>query len=327
MRVATIDIGTNTVLLLVAEVGEDGSLVAVEERATITRLGEGVDQTRALSPAAVERTNACLSTYAEAIRAAGAERVAVVGTSAMRDASGGDAVRAHVRGALGVEARVISGDEEARLTFAGAVSGLGLPAGEIAVFDIGGGSTEVVEGRVDGRGAPERISFAHSFDIGSVRLTERHVKTDPPSPAELDALRHAADQELAQLAPLPGRESGRDGEAGREGEGARQVVGIAGTMTTLAAVSLAMATYDGAAVHGHVMLRREIDRVVRELAAKPLLERRAVCGLEPKRADVIVAGGIIALALLERLGVERVRISDRGVRWGLAEVLARAPHA
>ncbi len=244
------------------------------------------------------------------MRAAGAERIAVVGTSAMRDAEGGQAVRTHVESVFGVEARVISGDEEARLTFAGAVSGLGLPAGEIAVFDIGGGSTEIVEGCLDARGAPERISFARSFDIGSVRLTERHVRSDPPTPAELDALRSAVDAELAELAPSE-----------------RPVIGIAGTMTTLAAVSLEMASYDGARVHGHVMLRREIDRVVRELASKPLAERRSVCGLEPKRADVIVAGGIIASAVLARLGAERVRISDRGVRWGLAELLARSPHA
>ena len=308
MRVATIDIGTNTVLLLVAETQKDGSLSALEERATITRLGEGVDRSRTLSPAAIARTNACLSGYADAIRAAGAERVAVVGTSAMRDAAGGEAVRAHVEKILGVEARVISGEEEARLTFAGAVSGLGLPGGEITVFDIGGGSTEVVEGTVDDRGAPERISFARSFDIGSVRLTERHVKHDPPTPAELDELRLAADAELAELAPV----------------GDRPVVGIAGTMTTLAAVSLLMETYDGAKVHGHIMLRKEIERVVRDLAAKPLEERRTVCGLEPKRADVIVAGGLIAIALLERLAVGRARISDRGVRWGLAEALARS---
>jgi exopolyphosphatase/guanosine-5'-triphosphate,3'-diphosphate pyrophosphatase len=308
MRVATIDIGTNTVLLLVADAARDGSLRAVEERATITRLGEGVDKKRALSVAAIKRTNACLSAYAKLIASAKVDRVAVVGTSAMRDAKGGDAVRAHARKTLGVEARVISGEEEARLTFAGAVSGLGLPAGEITVFDIGGGSTEVVQGRVDRRGSPEQVAFARSFDIGSVRLTERHVKHDPPTTAELDALRDAADTELAELAPAEGR----------------QVVGIAGTMTTLAAVSLAMATYDGARVHGHIMLRREIDLVVRELAAKPLAERRGVCGLEPKRADVIVAGGIIALSLLASLAAERVRISDRGVRWGLASALARA---
>jgi exopolyphosphatase/guanosine-5'-triphosphate,3'-diphosphate pyrophosphatase len=307
MRVATVDIGTNTVLLLIADVAKDGSLCAVEERATITRLGEGVDDKRTLSPAAIQRTNTCLSSYAKLVKLARVDRVAVVGTSAMRDAKGGEAVRAHVEKDLGVEARVISGEEEARLTFAGAVSGLGMPAGEITVFDIGGGSTEVVEGRIDRRGAAEKISLARSFDIGSVRLTERHVKNDPPTPAELDALHLAASEQLSVLAPA----------------GSRQVIGIAGTMTTLAAVSLSMATYDGALVHGHIMLRREVDRVVRELAAKPLALRQRVTGLDPKRADVIIAGGMIALALVERLGAERVRISDRGVRWGLADELAR----
>jgi exopolyphosphatase/guanosine-5'-triphosphate,3'-diphosphate pyrophosphatase len=300
-RVAAIDIGTNTVLLLVAEADASGALVAVLERATITRLGEDVDRTRTLAPVAILRTNACLTAYAEDVRRLGVTRVGVVGTSAMRDAGGGDVVRDHVKRTFGVEARVISGDEEARVTFAGALSGLGLGSCDIAVFDIGGGSTEVVFGRV-AAGAPEGVSFARSFDIGSVRLTERLVSHDPPTSAELDAVRDAVNRELAQL----------------ENGDARQVVGIAGTMTTLAAVSLEMADYDGARVHGHVLMRREIDRVVRELAAMPLEERRKVRGLEPKRADVIVAGGIIALAVLDRLNVDRVRVSDRGVRWGVA---------
>ena len=227
----------------------------------------------------------------------------------MRDAKGGDVVRHHVEKVLGVEARVISGEEEARLTFAGAVSGLALAEGDIAVFDIGGGSTEVVRGRVAPNGAAAEIAVAHSFQVGSVRLTERHVKSDPPTNDELEATRKDADVLFAELAAT---------------SVSSQVVGIAGTMTTLAAVSLGMEIYDGARVHGHVMLRREIDRVVRLLAAKPVAERRSVRGLDPKRADVIVAGGFIALALLERLMADRVRISDRGVRWGLAEALVVA---
>jgi len=312
-RVAAIDIGTNTVLLLVAEKREDGSLAAVEERATITRLGEGVDKTRALAPAAIARTNECLSQYAAVIRAHGVDRVAVVGTSAMRDARGGEEVREHVSRAMGVEARVISGDEEARLTFSGAVSGLSLDGTRnVTVFDIGGGSTEVVHGTLDAHGAAESIAFARSFDVGSVRLTERLVKGDPPTNDELEALRASADAAFAAVPALPA-----------DTREVREVVGIAGTMTTLAAVSLKMVPYDGARVHGHMMLRREVDQCVRDLAALRLDERRQVAGLEPKRADVIIAGGTIALALLERLDVNRVRISDRGVRWGLAERLAR----
>ena len=312
MRIATIDIGTNTVLLLVAEEGADGELVAVEEHATITRLGENVDQTRALAEGAILRTKTCLDAYASIVKRLGATRVAVVGTSAMRDAKGGDVIRAHVKANFGVEARVISGDEEARLTFAGALSGLGYASssGEIAVFDIGGGSTEIVRGTLAGkRGAPE-IAYAHSFDVGSVRMTERHVKSDPPTPIERAAITRDVMGNLASLSPLaPGQVP----------------VAIAGTMTTLAAVALRMESYDGARVHGHRMATSELHRVVNELAALPLEKRQKVTGLEPKRADVIVAGGLIALAVLEKLQAESVVISDRGVRWGLAVAFQELP--
>ena len=306
MRVATIDIGTNTVLLLVAETGEGGELVPVEEHATITRLGEGVDRTRTLAPAAVERTNACLDRYAAIVERQGAERVAVVGTSAMRDAGGGEAVRAHVMARFGVESRTISGDEEARLTFAGAMSGLpGRSApGEVVVFDIGGGSTEVVRGERS-TGA---VAYAQSFDVGSVRLTERHVRSDPPTPEETAAVLEAARATFATLPPL---------------QLAAPPIGIAGTMTTLAAVSLGMREYDAPRVHGLTLPIAEIERVVDRLAALPLDARRGVPGLEPKRADVIVAGGLVALAFLRGVRADAVTISDRGVRWGLAEELAR----
>jgi exopolyphosphatase/guanosine-5'-triphosphate,3'-diphosphate pyrophosphatase len=310
-RVAAIDVGTNTVLLLVAEKRPDGTLVAVEERATITRLGEGVDRTRALADAAIRRTNDCLTSYAEVIRATGASRVDVVGTSAMRDAAGGHHVREHAKRELGVDVRVISGDEEAELTLAGAVSGLPLATDEsrsLTVFDIGGGSTEVVHATIGAPGTAPEISFARSFDVGSVRLTERCVKTDPPSNEEMEALNSATRSAFVDVPRLA--------------DPAPHVVGIAGTMTTLAAVALQLVPYDGARVHGHVMLRRELEHCVRDLAAMPTAERRRVPGLEPKRADVIVAGGVIALALLDRLGVSRVRVSDRGVRWGLAQRLA-----
>lgn len=306
MRVAAIDIGTNTVLLLVAERNDAGQLVPVEERATITRLGEGVDKTRRLAPAAIERTNAALDRYAEIIERLGVDRVDVVGTSAMRDAGGGEAVRAHVKTKLGVDARTISGDEEARLTFAGALSGIaGIEASSrVRVFDIGGGSTEVVHGE---RGASS-ILFAHSYDVGSVRLTERHVKTDPPTEGELAAVRAAAKNAFASVPPFASE---------------LPPVGIAGTMTTLAAVSLKMATYDGARVHGLTLSVGEMERVVSDLSRLPLEQRSVVPGLEPKRADVIVAGGLVALAYLEHVGENEVIVSDRGVRWGLAEQLAR----
>ncbi|MBX3185971.1 MAG: Ppx/GppA family phosphatase [Labilithrix sp.] len=303
MRVATIDIGTNTVLLLVAEKRADGALAPVEEHATITRLGQGVDETRALAPEAIARTNGCLDRYAEIVQRLGASRVAVVGTSAMRDAGGGDAVRAHVKAKLGVEARTISGEEEARLTFRGALSGIEVASPRVVVFDIGGGSTEIVHGdRVT-----RAIDFAKSYDVGSVRLTERFVRSDPPSDDERKAIYDAARGALASLPALPSD---------------APPVGIAGTMTTLAAVSLEMDPYDAARVHGLELSKQEIERVVKRLASLPQDERKKLPGLEPKRADVIVAGGLVALAFLDHLGASSVVVSDRGVRWGLAEELA-----
>jgi exopolyphosphatase/guanosine-5'-triphosphate,3'-diphosphate pyrophosphatase len=282
--------------LLVAEPNDRGVLHSIREVATITRLGEGVDVARKLAPAAIERTNACLANYAEITRELGVERVGVVGTSAMRDAGGGEEIRAKVRELFGVEARTISGQEEARLTFDGATGGLSV--GEnVTVFDIGGGSTELV---VAERGS---IAASKSFDVGSVRLTERHGEDRAAITRAIEAT-FATDDKVWS--------------------GWGDVVGIAGTVTTLAAVALSMEPYDGARVHGHVMTRAEVAEVVDRLAAMPLEERKKARGLEPKRADVIVAGGLVVLAVLDRLKAKSMIVSDRGVRWGLAEELAKA---
>jgi exopolyphosphatase / guanosine-5'-triphosphate,3'-diphosphate pyrophosphatase len=305
-RVATIDIGTNTVLLLVAERDDDGALRAIAERATITRLGEGVDRTRRLTPAAVARTRDCLEEYAAVIGQLGAERVSIVGTSAMRDAAGGDDLRAQARALFGVDVRVLSGEQEARLAFRGAIGGLAFERGDhVAVFDIGGGSTEVVTGRLGPSGP--LVDFAASYDVGSVRLTERYVLHDPPTADERDAMTGAA---RSAFAPVPGLRP------------SSVPVGIAGTMTTLAAVSLELDPYDGARVHGRVMTGDELRRAVDRITAVNLEARKRLRGMEPKRADVIVGGAMVALALLDHWGTPAVRISDRGVRWGLAEELA-----
>jgi exopolyphosphatase/guanosine-5'-triphosphate,3'-diphosphate pyrophosphatase len=305
MRVATVDIGTNTVLLLVAQRSADGTVRSVIERAQITRLGQGVDRTRRLAPDAVARTAACLDEYAQLVTTLGVERVAVVGTSAMRDAAGGDEIAAHVRARFGVETRVVSGDEEARLAFLGALSGLSVAEGETtAVFDLGGGSTEVVMGHMDGGRAC--ISFAASYDVGSVRLTERCIAHDPPTEDERRALVLAAERAFAAVPGLPAR---------------TLPLGVAGTMTTLAAVSLQLATYEETRLHGLTMTRAELRRVVEELAGMDVQSRKHVAGMEPNRADVIVAGGYVALALLDHWRAAGVRISSRGVRWGMAEEL------
>lgn len=176
--------------------------------------------------------------------------------------------------------------------------------GDVVVFDIGGGSTEIVSARLGESGGDP--AWSKSFDIGSVRLTERHVRSDPPEPSELEAMRTAVSDVLAAVPKLA-----RSGPP----------IGIAGTVTTLAAVSMGLSPYDGAKVHGFTMSRDLVAKVVRDLAAMPQAERRNVRGLEPKRADVIVAGGYVALGVLDALGAESMRISDRGVRWGLAETL------
>jgi exopolyphosphatase/guanosine-5'-triphosphate,3'-diphosphate pyrophosphatase len=300
MRVATIDIGTNTILLLVAERDARGELVAVREEATITRLGQGVDKTKHLAPEAIVRATDCLGRYADIVKDLGVARVDVVGTSAMRDAGGSDEIRAFVRARLGVDARVISGEEEARVTFAGALSGLPKVDGPVVVFDIGGGSTEVV------RGEGNRVHHATSVDMGSVRLTERCIHTDPPRAEDLAAARDACKRAFESLPDLPTSHA---------------PVGIAGTMTTFAAISMRMATYDGARVHGSVLSRADLARITDELSKMPLGERQKVTGLEPKRADVIVAGGLVAMAVLDCLGATEARVSDRGVRWGLATAL------
>jgi exopolyphosphatase/guanosine-5'-triphosphate,3'-diphosphate pyrophosphatase len=307
-KVAAIDIGTNSVLLVIAAAGPQGAEPLVQ-RATITRLGEGVDQTRRLAPAAVERNLACLRAYADDLRQHGSPRLDVVGTSALRDAQGAGEFLDEAERILGVRPRVIAGDEEARLTFRGALSGLAL-SGKLLVFDVGGGSTELIVGDA----ASKQTSARVSLDIGSVRLTERHVKSDPPSHAELAAIEADIARELDSAAPLSSLVSGEP----------LTLVGVAGALTTLKAIELALAPYDGARVHGAALTLSVVEALCIKLAALPLAERKLLPGLEPKRADVIVAGALIVRDLMRRVAAAQTIVSDRGVRFGLLEALISA---
>jgi exopolyphosphatase/guanosine-5'-triphosphate,3'-diphosphate pyrophosphatase len=309
MRVATIDIGTNTVLRLISE-STRGGLVAIEESATVTRLGQGVDRARILHPDAIERTCACLADYADRIHAHRVDRVAVVGTSALRDAVGGARIVAFVESRLHTSVRVLSGQEEARLMFVGALGGLARTDSARVAFDVGGGSTEVVSGNriPDGR---LDLDYYESFDIGSVRLAERNPFSDPPREAELRVTRATAAAGLASV---------------RVRAHTHPPIGTAGTVTTLAAVSLGITAYDASRVHGYTMSVAELERILGMLAAIPLVERKKVPGMHPGRADIIVAGGIIVLAVLHQLEATAVQVSDRGLRWGLAEELAASGH-
>lgn len=304
-RVAAIDIGTNTVLMLIAE-RRDGEVVAVEEHAEITRLGQGVDRTRRLDDEAVARTLAVLERYAERARALGVQRTAAVATSAARDASNGPAFRERAAELLGGPVDVASGGREATLTFRGALGGLRIPRNApVAVIDVGGGSTEVVTGAAEGA-----IRWAHSYDVGSVRLTERHVGDDPPTEAQLEAVRSDARATYASPPAPHGPFTA--------------VVAIAGTATTYAAIDLELVDYSAAPPHGHQLALSTLEAIVKRLASVPLDERRRTTGLEPKRADVIVAGGIVLAEATRALGADTLVVSDRGVRWGLAGELLDA---
>lgn len=297
-RVGAIDIGTNTVLLLIAEESAKGPM-AVLERASITRLGEGVDLRRRLSNEAMARTGVCLREYRSLLDFYGADIVQVVCTSAARDAENGGAFLAEAEVALGTRPRIIDGDEEARLTFEGALSGLDV-TGPVTVFDVGGGSTEIIRGIAQSMGPT--LMNAVSLDVGSVRLTERLIRHDPPHGDELDEIRRAVEQALTAATP----------------EFDTTVIGVAGTVTTLSSVSQSLPSYDSARVHGSRLTRHEIARVLRELQSVPLASRRSMTGLEPARADVIVAGTVLVLTVLDWLRAKELVVSDRGVRWGLA---------
>jgi exopolyphosphatase/guanosine-5'-triphosphate,3'-diphosphate pyrophosphatase len=306
-RVAAIDVGTNTVLLLVAEAGQRGA-VALVERAEITRLGRGVDATGRLDPAAIAETVRVLAAYAAEARQLGAAAIDCVATSAARDASNGEQFFAAARAAAGLTPRVISGDEEARLIWTSAWRDFGASGGAgLAVLDVGGGSTEFTFG--DGPAPRGR----RSLQVGAVRLTERHVRTDPIDPATLATLRTAA---RAALQPLAGLDGG--------GRGGGRLVGVAGTVTTLASVEQALPAYDAERVHGSALARAQIEGLVERLAALPLAERARLPGMEPKRADVIVAGAVVVAEAMALAGFETLTVSDRGVRWGLVhEALSR----
>lgn len=298
-RVAAIDIGTNTVLLLVAE-AQGGALRPLCERATITRLGQGVDASRRLRPPAQARTLACLEAYADEARRLGAFPVASVGTSALRDAEDGEPFLDRAEAILGERPRVLSGEDEARLTFAGALSGLSVE-GDVTAIDIGGGSTEWVVGSRSRESL--RVESAHSLNVGAVRLTERFVQTDPPSLAERKAIRAAVHEALGQLP---------------SGAFRGELVGVAGTVTTVATLSRGVHPYDGARVHGVRMTRAEVEATLERLASLPLEARKRLPELDPDRADVIVAGVELLAAVLAWCGAEALYVSDRGVRWGLA---------
>lgn len=297
-RLAAVDVGTNSVLLLVAERGEDGAVRPVREEAEITRLGRGVDRTGVLSPEGMEATLEVLARFAGLARSDGAHALVVTATSAARDARNGTDFLARARERTGATVEILSGDEEARLSYLAVAQDFAGEAGEagLLAIDVGGGSTEFVHGR--GR----KVLFRASLDIGSVRLTERCVHSDPPSAAEQDAVRAAVLDALSALPAFPGEV---------------RVVGIAGTVTSLFALAHAIEPYDAARVHGGWLSLEEVAEVRARLCTVPLAVRRTLPGLQPKRADVLPAGALLFETALRHLGAAGARVSDRGLRWGV----------
>lgn len=303
MRVAVVDIGSNSTRLMVAEVA-DGRVEELDRRATVTRLAEGVDATGRLGEQAIERTAGVLAGYAEAIAAAEPERVIALATSAVRDAANGDGFLALLRERFGLEVRTIGGDEEGRLTFLGATAERG-PGEETAlVIDVGGGSTELVAGE-----AGRDPALFVSTQAGAVRQTERHLHDDPPTAAQLDELRDDVRGILAGA--VPDRPEVALG------------IAVAGTPTSLAAIDQRLAPYDPGKVHGYRIGLDGCERILAELAAVPLEERRRTTGLDPNRAPTIVAGAAILIEAARLFRLDELEVSEADILHGAALTAAR----
>jgi exopolyphosphatase/guanosine-5'-triphosphate,3'-diphosphate pyrophosphatase len=305
MRVAVVDVGTNSTRLLIGDVG-DGRVIELERRSAVTRLGEGVDATGRLGEQPQERVLATLDGYARAIEEHGCDVRATIMTSAVRDAANGAAFAQRVRERHGVDGRTLSGDEEARLTFLGATAARDPnDPTPLLVADIGGGSTELV------CGAGGDVAFHVSTQAGVVRHSERHIHGDPPEPAELDALAADVRRLIAEAVPAAVRAS------------AGAAVAVAGTATSCAAIDLALEPHDPARTEGHAIRAQRLEELLARLAALPLDERRAVPGLHPDRAPTIVAGVIILIEVLRAFGLDAVEVSERDILWGVALDAAR----
>jgi exopolyphosphatase/guanosine-5'-triphosphate,3'-diphosphate pyrophosphatase len=307
MRVAVIDIGTNSTRLLVADVADDGRLTECVRRTKVTRLGDRLGETGVLDDSAMGRVLDTLGDYRAAIDGSRVDRAVAVLTSAVRDAANGEAFLARVREQHpSLEARVIGGDEEARLTFRGATSERAATDVPTLVVDVGGGSTELVVGSGD------EVSFHASTQAGVVRHTERHLASDPPTPAELNALADDVRAIYREAVPASVREIPRD------------AIAVAGTATSLGAIDLDMECFSANAIHGHMVSVNACRKILEGLAALPEAERRRVRGLHPDRAPTIVAGVVMVIEALELFGLDATAVSDHDVLRGAAlEVVHR----
>ncbi len=304
MRVAVVDIGTNSTRLLVADVREGAVAHELHRESIVTRLGEGVDASGRLGDAPMQRVFDVLEHYRAIIDEHGATRTTAVLTSAVRDAANGAEFTAAVRERYALDARTIAGDEEATLTFAGATSERARDGAETVVIDIGGGSTEFVVGH-DGE-----VSFHVSTQAGVVRQSERHLHDDPPVPAQLQELAAEVRAIVAAAVPADVRER------------TTTAIAVAGTATQCAAIELALEPYDPSRVHGHILELATCELLLARLAQMTDEQRREVVGLHPARAPTIVAGIAMLIEVLRAFGLQRAEVSEHDILRGAALALA-----
>jgi exopolyphosphatase/guanosine-5'-triphosphate,3'-diphosphate pyrophosphatase len=301
MKIAIIDIGTNTTRLFIAEVTEQTQVQELTRISRVTRLGAGVDASLQLSEEALGREHAVLSDYAAKAREGGAERTVAVMTSAVRDAVNGAQFAADVSRRYWWETAILTGEEEAALTYRGATDALSTgDTQRVLVADIGGGSTELVLGR------GPAADFHVSTQAGVVRQSDRHISSDPPGDEELTALRDDVRQTLAAAVPLEHR------------HGVERTLAVAGTPTSLAAIDMRMTNYDAERVHGYQLSRIAVQQLYEELRQMPLELRRGVRGINPDRANVIVPGAVILLAVMDLFGLRQVEVSEHDILRGAA---------
>jgi len=293
-KIAAIDIGTNTALLLVAEVTKQNEIVPIAQEEKIVRLGQGVDRNENLNLEAIGRTLRAIREQVKIAEDVGVEKILISGTSAVRDAANRETLVSEIKNNFGITMQILSGDEEAELTYFGALSNKNLQ-GDILLVDVGGGSTEFIFG------TQQKIKHAFSLNIGSVRLTERFIRNDPITDTEYKSIRRAVKEQLSSLKSL---------DAG-------QLMGIAGTITTMAAMNLQMDTYDSAKVDNSLLTISQAEKIVSDLKKETLSQRKKFLGLKPERADVILAGALILLEVMQHFKFNETLVSDRGVRFGL----------
>jgi exopolyphosphatase / guanosine-5'-triphosphate,3'-diphosphate pyrophosphatase len=304
-RVAAVDIGTNSTRLLVADV-EDGGIADIERETRVTRLGEGVDERRRLLPVPIARVRNVLSDYRRKAEQLGAGHTLAIATSAIRDAENGEAFLGEVEWSYGFVTRLLSGHDEALMAYRGVTAERSVQAGTVIV-DIGGGSTELIAGEPDG------VRWHDSLDIGSVRLTERFLHTDPPTADELAACGSAVHALLSERVPDEIRDR------------TTAAIGVAGTITSIAALALGLDEYDRERVHGARITAADVGKQLERLAAVPVEQRRELRPLDPERAPVIVAGAVIARETLSFFGVDELEISKRDILDGAALAAAELP--